>query len=128
MLLAVLAVALIGATPSLTAAGWRSADRRQLDDDANRGAYEDGRDGVREDVRDDVNDDIDREPHQRQLPHDYGDDMRHGHRRDGIRESPAAVGSQPATQPYWGTMRPYWNANQPAAVLPRGARTRGLKK
>jgi len=40
----------------------------------------------------------------------------------GARQQPAPM------QPYWGTMRPYWNGSEPPGVIHRGARTRGFTK
>jgi hypothetical protein len=47
-----------------------------------------------------------------------------GRQLDPMRQAPPGVG----TQPYWGTMQPYWNGSEPPGVIHRGARTRGFTK
>lgn len=95
--------------PTLCAAGWRSADRPDRDDATVE------------------------EPCERDEPADgawRGDthDGWQGERHDVYRRS-ERVDSMvpPATQPYWGTMRPYWNAPEPAGVIHRQPRTAPLK-
>jgi hypothetical protein len=106
------ALALVGAVASIADAGWRSADRRALEDD------------------DEV---VIEEPFVHEHEHIPDDPRRMLHRdlRDEpLRQAPAGAGTQPywgTTQPYWGTMRPYWNAGEPPGVIHRQPRTAPLK-
>ena len=83
-------------------AGWRSADRRALEDD-----YE--------------------EPPEYEVYLDHDDG--HGRYHDGHRDFDRRPDTQPfvGTQPYWGTMRPYWNAGEPPGVIHRQPRTEPLR-
>lgn len=94
------AIALVSATPSPASSGWRSADRP--DDD---------RHGYAEDA--------------------HGQDESDApHARRGLQTRVGGSGPfvHQGNEPYWGTMRPYWNAPEPPGVIYRGLRTRGLKK
>lgn len=102
------AVVLIGLpTP---AAGWRSVDRRQLDDAT-----------VVEEPCERSGDTSSREDGRR--------DDAHGAPRhpDLSVERVHRTAPMPATQPYWGTMRPYWNAPEPPGVIHRQPRTPPLR-
>jgi hypothetical protein len=129
--LAVAVVALL-ALPSLSAAGWRSHDRP----DGNEQAVEEpcqldhdgGRSGT--DARDDA--EWNAPPGQVVEPGWQGapgnvDRQWHGQGRahHGSRHIDT-IPSQ-ATQPYWGTMRPYWNSPEPPGVIHRQPRTAPLK-
>lgn len=101
--------------PPLCTAGWRSADRPDRDD----ATFE--------------------EPCERDEPVDgawQGDGRGdwQGERHDGerggrvYRRNDRVESMVPqATQPYWGTMRPYWNSPEPAGVIHRQPRTAPLK-
>jgi hypothetical protein len=94
----VVALALVGAVASDAGAGWRSADRRALEDE-----------------------ELVEEPYDEPA---VGPPMLYRDFRDEpVRQAPAGVG----TQPYWGTMRPYWNGNEPPGVIHRQPRTAPLK-
>ena len=108
------ALALSGAVASDAVAGWRSADRRALEDD-----------------------EVVEEPCERDTPcewqgdgghgdwhaHDGHDGRRHHQRDHGFHDGAPFVG----TQPYWGQMRPYWNAGEPPGVIHRQPRTEPLR-
>lgn len=108
------ALALVGAVlPSSDAiAGWRSADRRALDD---------------EEV-----------PVEEPYDHEAADDPRNmlyrDYRDEPAREAPPGAATQPywgTMQPYWGTQQPYWGPSQPPRVIrqpgPRVIRQPGLR-
>jgi len=110
--LAIAGVMLVGLVPARVDAGWRSADRPPSNDEmadpcegdcAMPDPQWDGAPGVA-----------------------VGQDTQHFetmHRSAGDGRV-----STPAMPPYWGTMRPYWNAPEPPGVIHRGARTRGFSK
>lgn len=105
------ALVLVGAAASNADAGWRSADRRALEDD------------------DEV---VIEEPFEQgnEIPDDPRRMLHRDLRDEPLREAPAGAGTQPywgTTQPYWGTMRPYWNAGEPPGVIHRQPRTAPLK-
>jgi hypothetical protein len=91
-------VALLGAATAASG-GWRSADRWSPEDEVE----------VREPCEEEA------------APAHH---FRLERRFDDVRDLSPPV----ATQPYWGTMRPYWNAPEPPGVIHRGLRTRDLKK
>ena len=97
---AVVAAAFLGVVAVDATAGWRSADRRQLEDEY-------------------VDEPDDYEVYQ---GHDDGHRDR-DHHRDDVRRTQPFVG----TQPYWGQMRPYWNSGEPPGVIHRQPRTAPLK-
>ena len=106
----VAALALVGAVASAANAGWRSVDRRALEDD--EVAVE--------------------EPYDHGAPDDPRDMLYRDYRDEPVREAPAGA----ATQPYWGTMQPYWGTQQPywgpsrqqRVIRQPGLRTAPLKK
>lgn len=89
-------------------AGWRSADRRALEDEEMV---------TEEPYQDEVGD------HPPMLYRDYRDEPQ--------RQPPAGAATQPywgTMQPYWGATRPYWNAARPPGVIQQpGLRTAPLK-
>lgn len=113
----VAALVLVGAVASEADAGWRSADRRALEDD----------DEV-------VLEQPCEQPCDQPFEHEIPDDPRRMLHRDlrnaPLRQAPAGTGTRPywgTMQPYWGTMRPYWNAGEPPGVIHRQPRTAPLK-
>lgn len=114
----VAALALVGAVAPQADAGWRSADRRALEDD----------DEVV--VEEPFREEPFRHDHEHEIPDDPRRMLRRDYRDEPSRQAPAGAGTQPywgTTQPYWGTMRPYWNAGEPPGVIHRQPRTAPLK-
>lgn len=110
--LVTVAVMLVGLAPVRAVAGWRSADRPPSNDEmvepcdgdcAVPDPQWDGAPGVA------VGQDT------------QGFETMHGSAGEGRLPTPGMP-------PYWGTMRPYWNAPEPPGVIHRGARTRGFSK
>lgn len=91
-------------------AGWRSADRRALQDD--EVPVE--------------------QPYGHELPEDPRDMLYRDYRDEPVREAPAGSATQPywgTMQPYWGTQQPYWQpSQQPRVIRQPGLRTAPLKK
>jgi hypothetical protein len=115
--LLLVAAMLAGLLPLRAAAGWRSADRPRDDRETIGPCERNCPDEPDQEWRD-----------EQQRRHDHG-------RHDGSFESQGGFETMrdghpagPATQPYWGTMHPYWNAPEPPGVIHRGARTRGFDK
>lgn len=115
---AIVTALLVGGAPLGAPAGWRSADRPDPESPPESMTAEPPCDH-------DCPDQPDDEWRQDRLwrnGHPAREDTRFG---DTIQEPTTR---QPATQPYWGTMHPYWNAPEPPGVIHRGARTQGFKK
>ena len=109
---AAFAVALL---PALGIAGWRSADRPARDDEVTEEPCR----------RDDAVDPAWQSDGQADWQADRPD--RRPYRRiDRYGDHADAMRPQ-ATRPYWGTMRPYWNAPEPPGVIHRQPRTAPLK-
>lgn len=109
---------MLSVSPSLGAAGWRSADRPTRDDPAVEEPCE----------RDDAVDPQwqgDQREESWQGTHDGRES--HGGRVHRHHDNQADSMRPQATQPYWGTMRPYWNAPEPPGVIHRQPRTAPLK-
>ncbi len=108
----VAALACAGAVlPSSDAsAGWRSADRRALED---------------EEVPVE-------EPYGHEATDDPRDMLYRDYRDEPVRQAPADAATQPywgTMQPYWGTQQPYWGqSQQPRVIRQPGLRTAPLKK
>lgn len=108
---------MLSVAPSSSAAGWRSADRPGRDEPVVEEPCE--RDGT-----------VDP-----QWQGGERDEWSRGSRDGGewqggrVHRHHDHADSMPpqATQPYWGTMRPYWNGPEPPGVIHRQPRTAPLK-
>jgi hypothetical protein len=103
---------MVGAAASTADAGWRSADRRALEDDD---------EVVIENPFEQPS--VHEHEHEHEIPDDPRRMLHRDLRDEPSRQAPAGAG----TQPYWGTMRPYWNAGEPPGVIHRQPRTAPLK-